>query len=302
MRILIVGTGYVGLPLAAELVRQGNEVVGLRQSAEGAAALREAGVEPLVTDLSRSDFTRPTGRFDWVVFAAAAPGDADIDARRRLHVDGTRHLLAHFDGERPTKYVHVGCASVYGQQDASVVKEHSPTEPRSPAGQVQLEAERLVLDAAKGGFPAVILRVAEIYGPDRMPILDRFLRNEVILPGRGRRHLNMIHRQDVLGAVQVALRAGRPGEVYNVVDQEPVTETHFFSWLAETVGKWMPRFGPEETDPERLRVAIDHKVSQRRLTMELGYRLVHPTFRQGYTAEIKRLTDDGLLDVKPEPR
>jgi hypothetical protein len=36
--------------------------------------------------------------------------------------------------------------------------------------------------------------------------------------------------------------------------------------------------------------------------MELGYRFRYPTFRQGYTAEIKRLTDAGLLPIEPEPR
>ena len=36
MRCLIVGCGYVGLPLGAELVRQGHEVFGLRRSAAAA--------------------------------------------------------------------------------------------------------------------------------------------------------------------------------------------------------------------------------------------------------------------------
>ena len=39
MRVLIVGCGYVGLPLGAELVKQGHEVFGLRRSADGEAEL-----------------------------------------------------------------------------------------------------------------------------------------------------------------------------------------------------------------------------------------------------------------------
>jgi hypothetical protein len=31
------------------------------------------------------------------------------------------------------------------------------------------------------------------------------------------------------------------------------------------------------------------------LRMELGYQLRYPTFRQGYTAEIKRLQEAGVL-------
>jgi hypothetical protein len=43
VRVLIVGCGYVGLPLGAELVRRGHEVFGLRRTAEGAEELLAAG-------------------------------------------------------------------------------------------------------------------------------------------------------------------------------------------------------------------------------------------------------------------
>ena len=43
-----------------------------------------------------------------------------------------------------------------------------------------------------------------------------------------------------------ALKSGRPGEVYNAVDDEPVAQIHFFRWLSETLGKWMPPFATDE--------------------------------------------------------
>ena len=45
MRVLIVGCGYVGLPLGHELVRQGFKVFGLRRSAGGDDELKAAGAE-----------------------------------------------------------------------------------------------------------------------------------------------------------------------------------------------------------------------------------------------------------------
>jgi len=300
MRALIVGCGYVGLPLASELIQQGHRVVGIRRSAPAAADLQAAGVQPLITDVSRPDFTRPEGRFDWVIFTAAAGRDGGVEGYRRLYLQGTRHLLAHLAAEPPAKYIYTSSTSVYGQQDGSVVRESSATEPATPTAQVLLETEGVLLDAVQSGFPAVILRVAGIYGPERGHLFQKYLRNEAKIPGQGFRLLNMIHRDDVVGAILAALRSGRVGEIYNVVDQEPVTEVHFFRWMSETLGKWMPPFGPEETEADRRRGSTNKKVSGRRLTMELGYSLKYPTFRQGYTAEIKRLTDAGLLDNKPE--
>jgi nucleoside-diphosphate-sugar epimerase len=49
--------------------------------------------------------------------------------------------------------------------------------------------------------------------------------------------MNMIHRDDVVGVVVAALKSGRPGEIYNAVDDEPVTQLNYFQWLAGTLGK-----------------------------------------------------------------
>ena len=46
MRVLIVGCGYVGLPLGKELARQGHEVFGLRRSALAEAELLATGITP----------------------------------------------------------------------------------------------------------------------------------------------------------------------------------------------------------------------------------------------------------------
>ena len=55
MRVLIVGCGYVGLPLGKELVRQGHEVFGLRRSALAEAELKAAGIIPLHADITQPE-------------------------------------------------------------------------------------------------------------------------------------------------------------------------------------------------------------------------------------------------------
>lgn len=267
--------------------------MGLGRTSAAAEALSGAGVSLVAADITRAEFVRPPGRFDGVVFAACAGVGADVEAHRAVHVDGLRRVLESLSGEKPAKFVHLSCLSVYGQQGGVLVKESTAPEPRTDLDRVLLESEGVVRAAAGAGLPSVILRVAEVYGPDRLPVLDRFLRNEVRLAGQGTRHLNMVHRDDVVAAVVAVLKNGRAGECYNVVDQEPVTETHFYSWLAEALGKSMPPAAERGGSA----VGIDQKVSNRRLTMELGCRLTYPNFRLGYTAEMKRLVDAGQLDV-----
>ena len=112
----------------------------------------------------------------------------------------------------------------------------------------------------------------------------------------------MIHRDDLVGIIIAALKNGRLGEIYNAVDDEPVAQIHFFRWLSEALGKWMPPFATAEEDANRKRGLTNKKVLNRKLKMELGYAFRYPTFRQGYTAEIKRLDEAGLLDIQPETR
>ena len=304
MRVLIVGCGYVGLPLGEELVKLGHEVHGLRRTSEGAAELEGVGIKPLAGDITRpEDLAALSGPYDWVVnLVSSSKGGPEI--YQQVYVDGTRNLIAWLRGQTSPvkKYVYTSSTSVYGQADGSSVKETSPTEPKSATSQLLVEAERVVLEASQQGFPGVVLRVAGIYGPDRGHLFHKFCRNEARIDGDGLRIINMIHRTDVVGCIISALKSGRPGEVYNTVDDEPVTQTTFYRWLAETLGKAMPPHATEEETATRKRGETSKKVQNRRLKAELGYQFKFPTFRQGYTTEIKRLEDSGKLELAKDER
>ena len=302
MRVLIVGCGYVGVPLGAELVRLGHEVSGLRRSAAAETELKAAGIQPLCGDVTQPQTLAGLPReFDWVVNCVAAGGDADN--YRQVYLQGTRHLIEWLAPNPPKKFVYTSSTSVYGQTDGAAVKESSPTEPLAETAKVLLETEKVLLAAATDRkFPAVILRVAGIYGTDRGHGFKQFLKNEARIEGDGSRVMNMIHRDDLIGSIIAALKSGRAGEIYNAVDDEPVTQATFFQWLAATVGKYPPESVPENPDENRKRGATNKRVSNRRLKMELGCQLKYPNFRKGYSAEILRLERAGKLEVAPDER
>jgi nucleoside-diphosphate-sugar epimerase len=296
MRVLIVGCGYVGLPLGAELVRRGHEVFGMRRTDGGNADLQAAGIKPVVADVTQpAGLAQLPGPFDWVVnCVSSSRGAQDY---REVYLQGTRNLLEWLAPAPPKKFVYTSSTSVYGQTDGSSVKESSPTEPASETAQILVATENLLLDAVRAkNFPAVILRVAGIYGPGRGHLFQQYLRNEAKIPGRGERFINMIHLDDVVGSITAALQSGRAGDIYNAVDDESIAQIHFFRWLSETLGKEMPPFATEAENAERKRGLTNKKVQNRRLKMELGYQFKFPNFRLGYTAEILRLERAGLLE------
>jgi nucleoside-diphosphate-sugar epimerase len=285
------------LPLGAELVRLGHEVSGLRRSAASENELKTAGIQPLFGDVTQPEtLARLPREFDWVMNCVAAGGGADD--YRQVYLQGTRNLiewLAPASAEASArqalkKFVYTSSTSVYGQTDGSQVKESSPTEPLAETAKILVETEKVLLAAvAERKFPAVILRVAGIYGPDRGHWFKQFLKDEARMEGDGSRFLNMIHRDDLIGGIIAALKNGRAGEIYNAADDEPVSQLHFFQWLAQALDKPLPPCEPDNPAENRKRGVTNKRVLNRRLKMELGYQFKHPNFRKGYSAELLRL-------------
>ena len=287
MRVLIVGCGYVGLPLGMELVKQGHEVFGLRRSAAAEAELQRAGITPLLADITQPDSLKHLPRdFDWVVNCSASGGGGAEDYRK-VYLEGNQNLAAWLAGSPLKKFVYTSSTSVYGQNDGAVVTETSPAEPDAPTAKVLVDAENFLVAAVRESFfPAVIVRVAGIYGPARGHAFKQFLRGEARMENDGSRWLNMIHRDDVIGVIIAALENGRPGEIYNAADNVPVSQRDFFAWLAAELQKPLPPKASDDAGQFRKRGATNKRVSNAKLRAELKYIFRHPDFRSGYAAEI----------------
>jgi nucleoside-diphosphate-sugar epimerase len=280
MRVLIVGCGYVGLPLGVELVREGHEVFGLRRTRLAEAELTTAGVKPLSADItSLEELKKLPSDYDWVVNTVSST-KGGVEEYRQVYLHGMRNLLEWLEPAPPKRFVYTSSTSVYGQTDGPVVDETSPAEPVNETSRVLLEAEQVL---ANQNFPVIILRVAGIYGPGRGYWLQQFLRGEAKIPGHGERILNMVHRDDVVGAIIAALEHGQAGEIYNTVDDEPVTQINLFRWLSGATGRAMPPFSAE-AEQARKRGLTNKKVSNRKLKAGLRYSFKYPTFREGFAA------------------
>ncbi len=317
MKALVVGCGYVGMALGAELVRQGHEVHGLRRTHNGGEQMRALAIRPLFGDITRRETLDQLPRdFEWVVNCTSASGGG-AEEYRAVYVEGNRNLadwlmppatqpgagtasspepLCEKDsGDEAVpapdrvasssirKFVYTSSTGVYGQNDGSTVDESSPTVPEAETAKILVEAEQLLLGAAARGLPVVILRLAGIYGPGRGYWLRQFLAGEARLEGNGSRILNMVHLDDVVGSTVAALHRGRSGEVCNVVDDEPVSQLAMFGWLAAKLGRSVPSPGPAAAFR---RGATNKAVSNHRLRSELNYKLKYPSFREGFAVEL----------------
>src|ERR1017187_2635624 len=105
MRALIVGCGYVGLPLGVELIRLGHEVSGLRRSVASENELKAAGLQPLFGDVTRPEtLARLPREFDGFVNGVGAGGGGE--EYRQVYLQGTSNLIEWLAPNPPKKFVY----------------------------------------------------------------------------------------------------------------------------------------------------------------------------------------------------
>jgi nucleoside-diphosphate-sugar epimerase len=299
MRVVVVGCGYVGLELAAQLAGRGHAVTGVRRSDAGLDAIEEVGRQTDgggAVDAVRADATDPASLdalpdADAVVFAASS-GGRGADAAREVYVDGLRNVIEAY-AERPSspdRLVYTSSTGVYGDHDGGWVDEETPIDPTTEKTRVLAEAERIALETASdAGIDGTVARFAGLYGPDRYR-LERYVEGPVTAG-----YLNMVHRNDAAGAVRYLLETDSArGEPVVVVDDEPVDKHAFADWLADECGVSRPE---KRSKAERIaagdlsaaaerRVRTSKRCSNDRLRA-LGYEFAYPTFREGYRDAVR---------------
>jgi nucleoside-diphosphate-sugar epimerase len=164
-------------------------------------------------------------QFDVIVHCASSAG-GDAGKYRQIYLEGARTLLGAFPRAR---LIYTGSTSVYAQQHGVLVDETSPANPVHEKGRVLRETEEFVL--ARHG---IVVRLAGIYGPGRSFLLRKFLAGEAVLDRENDRFINQAHRDDIVSALFLLAErgAGLEGQIFNVVDDQPILASDAYQWLS----------------------------------------------------------------------
>jgi nucleoside-diphosphate-sugar epimerase len=262
----VAGCGFTGLATARLLHERGWKVIGGTHSAESAAALGGEAFPVIACDITDRAALARLPAVEAVVHCASS-GRGGVEQYRAVYLEGARALA---EVLRPRRFVFTSSTSVYSQTDGSIVTEESAAEPDRETGRVLREAEDVVL--ALGGSVA---RLAGIYGPGRSVLLKRFFSGEAIIEGDGGRVINQVHRDDVASALALLTEHGVRG-IFNVCDDEPMTQRAVYEWLSQRFQKPLPPSGP--IDPNRKRGWTSKRLSNAKLRA-LGWTPRHPSFR-----------------------
>jgi nucleoside-diphosphate-sugar epimerase len=278
MAKLIFGCGYLGRRVAAHWQAAGETVHVVTRSPSRAAELRASGLQPIVADVLDAETLRELPIAETVLFAIGFDRTAGRSIRE-VYVDGLAAVLAALPIETG-QVIYISSTGVYGQNAGELVDETSDCHPIREGGRACLEAERLLL-AHPLGRRAVILRLAGIYGPGRIPRRQELAAGQPLAaPSEG--WLNLIHVDDAAGVVLAAETKTPSPRLYVVSDGHPVERYVYYAELARLLGAPPPRFTPAPPDsPGRERAVADKRIDNRRMLAELDVRLANPSYREG---------------------
>lgn len=212
MKIGILGSGYIGQAAAAYWKGLGHEVTVTTRRPEKIADLARIADHVYLLN----DTLEPFIESQEALLVCLAPSGhtlsdytaAYLDTASRIH----RNLLR-FPSLRHLLYT--GSTSVYGDCGGNRVDEETPADPATETGKILLQTETLFLRCQSSGVNVCIFRCGEIYGPER-EIQSRLRRMSANgIPGTGENRTNIVHREDVVRALDFAL-VNRLKGIYNL--------------------------------------------------------------------------------------
>jgi nucleoside-diphosphate-sugar epimerase len=244
----------------------------------------EVGIKGMQIDLDQSvkpAFSNESAQ----LFYFAPPPASGVEESR------IGHLIASLDQvARPEKVLYLSTTGVYGDCQGEWVDEGRKPEPRVDRAKRRLDGEhQWQAWSRKYDVPLVILRVAGIYGPGKLPV-ERLRKGLPMVAEADAPITNHIHSLDLVEIAATAMARGQDGEIYNVCDGQPESMTSYFNRVADYLQLPRPpqismQAARQQLSPGMLSyLAESRRLSNRKLLEELGVELRYPELEQGLPA------------------
>ena len=232
-KVLVTGGGgFLGGAIVRRLAERGGPVRSFSRSAY--PELADLGVEQIQGDIADPRAVKKACEGIQLVFhTAALPGVwGDYDRFFRINTLGTRNLIQACRETGVARLIHTSSPSVvFDGSDMEGVDESVPYPSRYHAHYPHTKAlaEQAVVEAARTGLPAVILRPHLIWGPGDRHLVPRILeRSESLrIVGPGRNVVDTIYIDNAADAHLLAAGAlrtdpGLSGRIYFISQDDPI--------------------------------------------------------------------------------
>ena len=292
--VFIVGCGYVGAALSHRLLSSGARVGALTRNRQQIARLRAMGVrEAIVADVDDPRWMEQVqGKYRILVNCVSSAGGG-LAGYKKSYVDGQRVALEWAQTHGIERYMYTSSTSVYPQTQGELVDTLAATQPASETAECLLLGEDMVLQAAAAFERHFVFRLAGIYGPERHFLLDQLKQGTGVIAGRGDYTLNLIHRDDIVALLILAMQNTQASSgIYNVADQGAAQKAEVLAWMAQQTGQPLPTFDPNRRSSQLRRRSghiPDRVICSLQTRQAFDWQPFYRDYRMGYAGLLQGL-------------
>ncbi|HMS68563.1 MAG TPA: hypothetical protein PKD18_10505 [Saprospiraceae bacterium] len=222
--ISILGCGWLGLPLAIDLLKKGYEILGSTTTFDKMNVLAENGIKPFLIDIENPD--GDIGDFlnaEVLIIAITSKSIPDI-----------KRLVNKIEGSEVQKVLFISSTSVYPFTNGIV------TEETNTANTPLAEIEQLFI--TNKTFESTIIRFGGLFGYDRKP--GNFVRKDKPVEDPDG-FVNLIHRDDCITIIEQIIVKNVWNEVLNACADSHPRRREFYLKEVQKVSKHKVTFNED---------------------------------------------------------
>lgn len=228
--VLILGMGYLGTPLASQLVTQGYSIQGTYAQRRPIIAHQNIQVEQL--NISEANALDDTAHWQIAkIWVCLLPPSCSPYYVQRL-----AEWIALAEQYQVEHVIYTSSISVFSDIEG-VLDELSPTSPMTESAQKIMAVEQVILNSH---IPhKTILRLAGLFDKDRHPIYRLAQRTAI---DNGQQVVNMVHRDDAVAALMHAVETPAGSRLRHIVHPQHPTREMFYQQQAQLLDIQLPPF------------------------------------------------------------
>ena len=219
--ISILGSGWLGLPLAKHLVEQDYHVKASTRAPSKNADIENIGAQSFIVDMDMDA--------DFDAFLQADILLVNITSK---NIDGFKRLIKAVEHSPINKVIFVSSTSVYKNVNKLVSEVDGVEDPQSPLFQIEQ------LFRINPTFETTVVRFAGLFGYSRHPGLF-FGDRPIPQPDAP---VNLIHRDDCINIIDCIVKHEKWGEVFNACADTHPSKREFYSHARAVLGLPVPEF------------------------------------------------------------
>jgi len=256
-RISIIGCGWLGFPLAQELVKKGFAIKGSTTSKDKLELLFKAQIEAFQLRITPEgvigNIRECLSKSDVLVLNIPPGLRRNPDAN---YVGQIESLIPNIEASSIQKVIFVSSTSVYADEIGfPEITEQTKPNPTSESGKQLLIVEKML--QKNPNFECTVLRFAGLYGNDRHPAKQLSGKTKL---QNGEAPVNLIHLTDCINIIFEIIRQDCFGETFNACTTPHPTKASYYVSLCKDMNLALPSY--DLAQESKGKIINSHKLEQ----------------------------------------